>query len=70
MEDGEICSQLYPGEYDWLGLDLTRNTRGRYILILQAFLIILTRMVLRDKLQHRSWVGMPLSASCEEVNII
>ena len=37
----EIRSQPYYREYDWLGPYLTWNTRGCYILILPAFLIIL-----------------------------
>ena len=39
MEDGETRSQSHPVEYDWLGPDLTRNTRGRYILIFTTVLI-------------------------------
>ena len=39
VKDGEICSLLYSGGYDWLGLKLTRNTRGHYILILPEVLI-------------------------------
>ena len=39
MEDGEIRSQLHSIEYYWLGSDLTKNTRGRYIFILTAVFI-------------------------------
>ena len=39
MEDGERNSQPYYGEYSWLGHGITRNTQGRYILILRAVLI-------------------------------
>ena len=39
LEDGERRSQPYSGEYDWLGPDLTRNTRGQYILVFPAVLV-------------------------------
>ena len=34
-------SQPYSEEYTWLGPDLAQNTRGLYILIVQAVLITL-----------------------------
>ena len=43
MEDVERRSQSNSVEYDWLGPDLTRNTKGRYILIFLAVLISLTK---------------------------
>ena len=49
MEDGKILPQKYSVEYDWLGPDPTRNTLGRYILILPALFITLTHMVLNDQ---------------------
>ena len=39
LEYGERRSQPYSDEYDWLGPDLTQNTRGRYILIFPVVLI-------------------------------
>ena len=45
LEDVERHSQLYSGEYDWLGPYLTQNTRGQYILILLAVLITPTCML-------------------------
>ena len=42
MEGGERLSQPHSGEYDWLGPDLTRNTRGRYIPILLIVLVTIT----------------------------
>ena len=39
MEDDERHYQPYSREYDWVGPDLTQNTRGRYILISLEFLI-------------------------------
>ena len=53
MGGGERFSQPYYGEYDWLGPYLIQNTQGRYILILPAFLMALTRMLLRDKPHER-----------------
>ena len=49
MEDGKILPQKYSVEYDWLGPDPTRNTLGRYILILPALFITSTHMVLNDQ---------------------
>ena len=48
MEDGERHPQLNYLEYDWLGPHLTRNTLGRYILILLEVLMTPTRMVFND----------------------
>ena len=42
MEDGKIRPQSHSVEYDWLGPDLMRNTRARYILILPVVLITST----------------------------
>ena len=53
MEDSGRRSQPYCREYDWLGPDLTQNTRGRYILILPAVLITPTRMELKDEPHDR-----------------
>ena len=48
MEDGKICSKQHSGEDDWLGPDLTRNTRGQYIPIFPEVLItpVTTRPIL------------------------
>ena len=45
VEGIETRSQSYSREYGWLGLDLTRNTQGRYILIFLDVLINTTRIV-------------------------
>ena len=42
MEGGERPYQSYYGEYDWLDPELTRNTRGQYIPILPAEIVMLT----------------------------
>ena len=43
VEDGEIRSQSYYREYDWLGPDTALNTQGQYILIFLVVLITLTK---------------------------
>ena len=42
MEGGKRRPQAHSGEYDWLGPDLIRNTRERYILIFLMVLVTLT----------------------------
>ena len=63
-------SQPYSGEYNWLGPDLTLNTRGRYILIFPVVLITPTCRVVYPKATHLSWVGITLSTFCVDVNTI
>ena len=46
MEYGERHPQPYSQEYDWLGPDLTQNTREHYIPIFLVVLITTTRVVL------------------------
>ena len=42
MEGIKRRSQLYFGEYVWLGSDLKQNIRGRYIIILPVAVVMLT----------------------------
>ena len=42
MEGGERRPQPYSVEYNWLGPDLTQNTRGQYIPILMVAFVMLT----------------------------
>ena len=41
MEGGERRSQSHSIEYNWLGSDLTQNTRERYIPILAVVVVML-----------------------------
>ena len=43
VEDGKRCHQSHSRKYDWLVPDLTKNTRGCYILIFLGVLITPTK---------------------------